>query len=89
MFPPPPLKREGSPNYGDTQHQKVIQGVIKKQQQQESSFEQSLPARKYITRRPQISKIIKVQRDLPSERKIKGRPHIQKVISAQDSDDLN
>ena len=67
----------------------MIQGVIKKEQQQESSFEQSLPARKYITRRPQISKIIKVQRDLPSERKIKGRPHIQKVISVQDSDDLN
>ena len=42
-----------------------------------------------MTRRPQISKIIKVQEDLPSGRIIEGRPHIKKVISAQDSDDLN
>ena len=42
-----------------------------------------------ITRRPQISKIIQVQRDLPSGRKIEGRPHIQKVISVQDLDNLN
>ena len=67
----------------------MSQGDIKKQQKQESSLEQSLPPGKYITRRPQISKIIKVQEDLPSGRIIGGRPHIQKVISAQDSDDLN
>ena len=60
-------------------------GIIKKQQQQESSLEQSLPPKTYITRRPQISKIIKVQGDLPSERKIEGHTHIQKVISVQDS----
>ena len=41
-------------------HQKVSQGVTEKKQHQESSLEQSLPPRKYITRRPQISKIIKV-----------------------------
>ena len=70
-------------------HQEVSQGDIKKQQQQERSLEQSLPPRKYMTRRPQISKITKVQEDLPSGRIIEGRPHIQKVISAQDSDDLN
>ena len=69
-------------------HQKVSQGVTEKKQHQESSLEQSLPPRKYITRRPQISKIIKVG-DLLSGRKIKGRPLIQKVVSAQDSDDLN
>ena len=44
-----------------THHQKVNQSVIKKQQQQESSLEQPLPPRKYITRRPQISKRMKVQ----------------------------
>ena len=71
-----------------THHQKVSQRVNKKQQQQESSLEQSLPPRKYITRRPQISKIIKVQGYLPSGRKI-GRSHIQKVISVQDSDNLS
>ena len=67
----------------------MSQGVIKKQQQQESSLEQSLPPREYITRRPQISKIIKVRGDLPLGRKFEGRPHMQKVISVQDSDDLN
>ena len=66
----------------------MSQRVIKKQQQQESSLEQPLPTRKYITRRLQVSKIIKVQGDLPSGRNIEGRPHIQKVISAQDSDNL-
>ena len=67
----------------------MSQTVIKKQQQQESSPEQSLPPRKYVTRRLLISKIIKVQGDLPSGRKIEGRPHIQKVIPVQDSDNLN
>ena len=62
--------------------------TFKKQQQKESSPEQSLPTRKHITRRSQISKIIKVQGHL-SGRRIEGRPHIQKVISVQDSDDLN
>ena len=72
-----------------THHQKMSQGVIKKQQQQERSLEQSLPPRKYITRRSQTSKIIKVQAGLPSGRKIEGRPHIQKVISVQHLDNLN
>ena len=70
-------------------HQKVSQGVIEKKQHHKSSLEQSLPPRKYITRRPQISKIIKVEGDLLSGRKIKGPPHIQEVVSAQDLDDLN
>ena len=56
---------------------------------QENSLEQSLPPRKYISRRPQISKTIKVPGDLPSRRKIEGQPHIQKVISVQGSDNLN
>ena len=72
-----------------THHQKVSQRIIKKQQQQESSLEQSLPPRKYITRTPQISKMIQVQGDLPSGRKTEGRPDIQRVISVQDSDDLS
>ena len=63
--------------------------TFKKQQQQESSTEQSSPPSKYITRRSQISKIIKVQGDLPSGSKIEGRRHIQKVISVRYSDDLN
>ena len=50
----------------------MSQGFIKKQQQHESSLEKSLPPRKYITRRPQISKIIKVQGDLPSGRNTEG-----------------
>ena len=66
----------------------MSQGVIKKQQQQEGSLEQSLPPKR-ITRRPQISKMIQVQGDLPSGRKIEGRPHIQKVIPVQDLDNLN
>ena len=53
----------------------MSQRVIKKQQQQESSIEQSLPPRKYITRRPQIGKIIKVPGDLPSgKKKLKDGP---------------
>ena len=60
-----------------------------RRKQQESSLGQSLPPRKYISRRPQISKIIKVPEDLPTRRKIEGRPHIQKVISVQGSDNLN
>ena len=45
-------------------HQKASQRVVEKQQQQESSPEQRLPQKKHITRRPHISKIIKVQGDL-------------------------
>ena len=77
-------------------HQKVSQRVIEKQQQQrkyitkevynKGSIQKHITRRKYITRRPEISKIIKVQGDLPSGR-IEGRSHIQKVISVQDLHD--
>ena len=63
----------------------MSQRVIKKQQQQESTLEKSLPPRKYITRRPQISKAIKVPKEIYHQEEIEGESHIQKVISVQDS----
>lgn len=69
-------------------HEKVSQTVIEKQQQKERCLEQLLRSRKYITRRPQILNIIKVQGDLPTGRKVEGRPHIHQVISVQVLDNL-